>query len=429
MTMKNFIVVGASGDLAKNYIFPALSNLYKTGTEFNYYGFGRTDFSAAQFSQIVTIATENQQLTDRFTYVTGNYDHAGFAALKGKLKNPDSIFYLAIPTSYELVSAILTSLHDLHLVTPDSMVVIEKPFGTDLASAKLLMDRIKNTIGYSRVFLVDHYLTKELVKNIITLRFANPIFQNLWSNKFIKDITIVATETKGIDDRGQYYDKTGAIRDVIQNHCLQLASLITMCQPEAFSPHDFVKEKMSTLKNMRLFLDDFDASVSIGQYRGYRQENGVDPQSTTETKAELIFEVDKPQWRGVPIKIITGKKLSQKRTEIQVTFRQNLDCLWGDKCVLLPPNRLTINIFPSNEIRLTINSEFNPAQNLPTAVDLRLGYTDENQVIRTAYENVIADIAADIRINTPSYQEIIAQWQLIDPIVHHPNFAAKLKEY
>ena len=234
--MKNFVIFGASGDLAKNYIFPALSKLKENGLLFDYYGYGRSSFSHP-----------DQE------YVMGNYDATGLSQLKNVLKNPDSVYYLAIPTSLELVTSILTGLKTNNMVSVNSVVVIEKPFGHDYQSAKLLMDVIKSTVGFDHVFLVDHYLTKELVKNIISLRFANPVFEHLWQQRFIDHIEIIATETRGIDNRASYYDHIGALRDMIQNHCLQLVSLIAMGQPASFDSKLFAQQKLKIINKLSLF--------------------------------------------------------------------------------------------------------------------------------------------------------------------------------
>ncbi|MCL4384604.1 hypothetical protein M1116_04065 [Patescibacteria group bacterium] len=426
--MKNFVVFGASGDLAKNYIYPALANLLKTGLEFDYWGYGRTPFTPSEFTALVAAAS-GRDLASRFHYLSGPYSLAGLALLKTQLRYPDSIFYLGIPTSPELVTDILSALLKLHLISPESMIAIEKPFGFDLPSARLLMNRIRSLVDFEQVFLVDHYLTKELVKNIISLRFANPVLESVWDRFHIKSLEITATETRGIDNRGQYYDRVGALRDMIQNHVLQLIALITMAQPTGISTPAFAAEKLRILKKIRLFNNDFSANVRTGQYQSYLQEKDVHPHSTTETFVQLNLEVNTPQWRGVLIRVVTGKKLEQKSTEIKVIFQNNLRCLWGELCPLLTPNQLIINIYPHNEIRLVLNSEFNPSRVLPQAVDFRLGYSDEKQLMHTAYENVITDIANRDRINSPTYPEILAQWQLIDTIRQHPEFSRHLFAY
>lgn len=417
--MQNFVIFGASGDLAKNYIFPALAKLFSEGLEFDYYGYGRSQFDTSDI----------QKCLKNFTYITGNYDTSGLSSLKPVLKNQDSIFYLAIPTSPELVSSIAHGLVKNNLLSSASVVVIEKPFGYHTASAKQLMSCIKKTIGFSRVFLVDHYLTKELVKNIVSLRFANPILEHLWHRRFIDRIEIIATETRGIDNRGSYYDQVGALRDMVQNHCLQLVTLITMDQPQIIDPIKFSQAKKKILQKISLYYSDYHQSVKLGQYHGYLDEKDVVPDSTTETYVELTLKINTPRWKNTPIKIITGKKLDQKTTQIIVYFKKELDCLWGERCALLPQNKLTINIFPQNEISLTLNSEFNPSKNLPSAVNLRLGYSDEEQQFHTAYENIIVDIAGDIHINSPSYQEILWQWKIIDSIRNHPEFGKKISVY
>lgn len=427
--MKNFIIFGASGDLAKNYIYPSLANLFKTDLKFNYFGYGRTAFTEIEFQSLVKESSPNSKIYKHFTYLSGSYDYAGISQLKNILKDPDSVFYLAVPTSVELTIAIIQSLKKSRLITPDSIIALEKPFGHDYTSAKLLMSKIKKLVNFNQIFFVDHYLTKELVKNIISLRFANPIIQHLWNNKHLEKIEIYATETRGIDNRGLYYDTVGALRDMVQNHCLQLLSLVTMDQPSLITPASFASKKLKVLKHLRLFGTDYNQSVKLGQYKSYTRDLNIDPNSHTDTYAKVTFELDNSRWRGLPITIITGKKLDQKLTEIRLIFKNNLNCLWGEQCRQLPQNQLTINIYPKNEIRLTLNADFNPGKKLPTPSNLFIAYSDKTQIARTAYENVIADIASGNRLNSPSYQEILAQWRLIDNIRSNPLFEQIIKIY
>ena len=378
---------------------------------------------------MVIVVLNLPKISSNFTYITGSYDAAGIAKLKPLLKNPDSVFYLAVPTSVELVTAIISGLKKANLITSGSMIAFEKPFGHDQSSARILMSTIKKLVDFDHIFLVDHYLTKELVKNIISLRFANPIIQHLWNKNHIQEIQINATETRGIDNRGLYYDRVGALRDMVQNHCFQLLSLITMDQPQTISPEAFAANKLKIIKKLRLFNNNFTQSLKIGQYLGYRQEPNVAATSTTETYIKATFEINHPSWLGVPITITTGKKLAQKLTEIRLIFKNNLDCLWGEQCRLLPHNQLIINLYPKNEIRLTLNATFDPGKLFPAQTDLLIGYSDETQITHTAYENVIADIAANNRLNSPSYQEILAQWQVVDSIRSNASFGDNLDIY
>ena len=402
--MKNFVIFGASGDLAKNYLFPALKNLNASGYKFNYFGYARRLLSSSAVSDFGLPG---------FTYVSGEYNKSGLTRLQ-PLLTPDTIFYFALPTELSLIKNIVSALNSFHLISASTRLVFEKPFGSDYPSAKALMNYFDSHHLTPSVFLVDHYLTKNLVKNIISLRFANPIFNYLWNKQFIKEINFTAVETQGINARGSYYDQTGALRDMVQNHLLQLLTLTTMAAPSSFAHADFVSKKLEILQAVKVI----PSSLRLGQYQGYTQELGVNPQSSTETFAKLKIKIDLPQWRGIPLNLVTAKKLDRTITEINIVFNPLSDCLWAEDCHLLVPNQLTITLKPKNDIILTINSSFNPHQTLPRPVTLSLGSLD---VSSSAYENVILDVVANIKLNTPSFAEILLQWQIVDHILNLPH--------
>lgn len=390
--MKNFVIFGASGDLAKNYLFPALENIIAKGHHFNLFGFGRSP----------------AQIPSSFTYVVGQYNTLGLSELAQKISS-DSIFYFALPTRFELIKDVIDGLNYHHLINKDTRLVIEKPFGTDHQSAKQLMSYLQANVGEDKIFLVDHYLTKHLVKNIVHLRFSNPIFAHLWNSQFITEINITATETRGIDDRGEYYDKTGAIRDMFQNHLLQLLALVTMNQPNSYTHAEYVRQKTSILSSV--VIDP--KKVEIGQYQSYQQEVGVDPKSTTETFAKIRLKLNSPNWRDVPINIVTAKKLDQKITEINIIFRQ------PDKS--MAPNQLTITLHPQNDIILTLNN--------PKPISLNLGPLDSSIGSTSAYENMLHDLIDDVKINTPSFEEILLQWEITDKILSIPDLRSRIFTY
>ncbi|MCX6726359.1 MAG: hypothetical protein NTY75_00890 [Candidatus Shapirobacteria bacterium] len=406
--MINFVIFGASGDLAKNYLFPALINLKKSGHKFNYFGYGR--------SPLISSAS-NLNLH----YIQGGYDLPGLSQLKPLLTS-DTIFYFALPTELNLIKTIVSALRSFNLISSSTRLVIEKPFGSDYTSAKALMDYFESNNLTDSVFLVDHFLTKNLVKNIISLRFANPIFSYLWHKQFIKEINLTAVETKGIDARGSYYDQTGAIRDMVQNHLLQLLTLVTMNAPASFNHADFVTQKLAVLQAIKIV----PSSVKLGQYQSYTQELGVDPKSLTETFAKLKLKINLPEWRGIPINIITAKKLDQNITEINIVFNPLDKSIWGDDRRLLVPNQLTITLKPKNDIVLTINSSFNPHKVLPQPLTLSLGSLD---ISSSAYENVILDVLDNVKLNTPSFAEILLQWQIVDQILNLPRLRQHLFYY
>lgn len=420
--MKNdsvFVIFGASGDLAKRMIYPALHGLFKTGVKCQYIGYGRTDYSDEAFRKLVKAAVPEAEdsFINEFSYVAGEYNSSGMEKLKGLLAGKSVTYYLSIPTKYSLISEILDGFVKNDLIVENARIVLEKPFGSDYLSAQKLSKLVENKIGLDKIHLVDHYLAKDLVRDLITLRFANPVFENLWNNKFIESIEIDAIESVGVNNRGEFYDKTGAIRDMIQNHGLQLLALTTMNQPASFSFSEFVKEKVSVLNNLKVFGERSSENIMIGQYKGYLEETHVDPNSLTETFASIVFGVDNDRWHGVPIKITTGKKLSEKRTSITVTFRPELKCIWGEKCSELERNKLVINIYPDNEIRFGVNSEFNPGKNFPTPLDLVFSFSDNVEIMKSPYENALLDIHNQEKMYTPSFEEILSSWKIIDRLI------------
>jgi glucose-6-phosphate 1-dehydrogenase len=415
--MKTLILFGASGDLAKEKLFPALYENYKSGYVCKYIGFGRTSMSDLEFRNIVkdSVGEDDEKFLSKFSYTEGAYDSKGLKNLVGKIDPEESIYYLAIPNRYDIVKTLIDGLEENDLISKGSQIVLEKPFGTDFDSAQKLISFLKEKVGEEKVYPIDHYLAKDLVRNLITLRFANPVFENLWNNQYIKKVEIDIKEKDGIKNRGEYYDSTGAIKDMIQNHGLQLLSLITFNQPKSFNSDDFHKEKEDVLKNTKVFTNEFKGNIKIGQYEGYRDEEYVDSKSNTETYTSITFEIDNERWKSVPIKITTGKKLEEKITSVRIYFATFNDCLWQGNCDLVTQNVLTINIFPENNVKLSVNTEFKPNIELPKIKELRFDFKKED-MLNMAYANALKDIYNKEKSYTPSFEEILLSWKLIDDI-------------
>jgi len=413
--MKNIVIFGVSGDLSQRYILPALQKLSAKGHHFNYFGFARS-LPGPQFKK---------GFLKKINYFTGNYDYDGLASLSKEI-TPDTIFYFSLPTSFELISSLISALNKYKLIDSRTRLVIEKPFGSDSTTAKKLMNYLEKSVGQENIFLVDHYLTKELVRNLVSLRFANPIIDHLWDRYHIQEINIIAIESEGIGSRGGYYDQIGAVRDMVQNHCLQLLALVTLTQPPSFNTEDFVTKKLEILDHLQL-LNPISKSISLGQYHGYLNEPGVPAKSSTETFAEIKFELDLPRWKGVPITITTGKKLSQKLTEINIIFKPNSEPnLWKDRRSLAP-NTLTVNLTPDSDIYLSLNSSFQPHAERPKPKKLHIGHLSLHP--SSAYQNVILDIISGVKINTPSFAEVLSQWRLTDRILSTPKVRSQMFIY
>jgi glucose-6-phosphate 1-dehydrogenase len=415
--MKTLVLFGASGDLAQKKLFPALYENYNKGFQCQYVGYGRSNLTNKTFREEIkgAIEKEDANFLSNFSYVQGAYNKENLKKLKGLLNPSETIFYLAIPNRFDIVKELIDGLKANELIKKETQIVIEKPFGQDYKSAKALKDFLEKRVDEKQIYPIDHYLAKDLVRNLITLRFANPIFENLWNNEFISKIDIDVKEKEGIGNRGQYYDNTGAIKDIIQNHGLQLLSLITFNQPKSFSSEDFHQEKEVILKDTRIYNDDFKENIKIGQYNGYLEEKHVDRNSTTETFASITFEVKNKRWENVPITIATGKRLEKKSTSVKIYFKTLNNCLWENRCDIVTRNILTINIYPENSIKLSINTEFNPNSNLPKTKDLKLDFPKDN-LLNLAYSNALKDIYNREKSYTPSFKEILYSWELIDKI-------------
>jgi glucose-6-phosphate 1-dehydrogenase len=372
------ILFGATGDLAHRKIVPALYNLARLGELPAPFGVVATSTSVtapdayrADLRRSLDSFSRTQPVDGgvwgpfaaAVTTVAGDYGRPeAFRALRERVEGferergtgGNRLFYLALPPS--LFPSILGGLKEAGLLHPPgngpwSRVVIEKPFGRDLASARELNRLVGQVLDERQTFRIDHYLGKETVQNILVFRFGNSIFEPLWNRKYIDQVQITMAETLGVERRGKFYDATGVVRDVVQNHLLQLLALVGMELPATFNADDIRDEKAKLLRSVR---PPSPADVVYGQYRGYRDEQGVKPASRTPTFAALRLHVDNWRWQGVPFYIRAGKALRRRTTEISIHFQQIPFCLFGreDVCQLIEPNVLTLRIQPDEGIGL-----------------------------------------------------------------------------
>ena len=421
-----FVLFGASGDLSREKIYPALFNIFDPEKSFSYLGYSRTLFTGDEFKNLVrdsvikkypqANAQKLTQFINRFRYVSGSYDAAGIAQLKYTQKNVFRYYYLAIPSDFALIKSIVDGLDQDHL-TKRSIIVLEKPFGFDYASAKQLNNFLRRFFPEEMIYRIDHYLAKDLVQDILALRFANPIFVPIWNNQYIQDITINIMEKEGIRNRGQYYENSGVIRDMIQNHALQLLALTLMDMPKSLSSADIDLAKTNIFKKLKLFRYGKSMPVTIGQYDGYRREKYVDPKSLVETFVSMVLEVDNENWRGVPIHIVSGKKMSQKTTDITVNFKNIEHCFWNKDQCKIKNNQIRINIQPDNDIHLRLNSEFDPTSKCAIPTMLRFGYEDNKFILKDSYENALQDLFCQDRFTCTNSNEILLAWKIIDKVI------------
>ncbi len=430
MDKKEFVLFGASGDLARQKLYPALFTLFDPGASMRYIGFARSEMSLSVFRESVksSVLAEDtgadkerlEAFCSAWTYVSGSYDASGIAQIAqsetGSESEVERFFYLSIPSGEELIASIADGLKEHGLINDLSAIVLEKPFGSDYASAERINDLLSKYFSESQIFRIDHYLAKDLVQDLLALRFANPVFDPVWNGKYIDRIEIDIKETEGIRGRGQYYDQSGVIRDMVQNHALQLLAFTVMDQPENLSAASIHKEKIAVLKKVRLW-DAETASVSIGQYEGYREEPYVAKDSLTETKASLTVCVDTPAWKSVPITILSGKKLDEKTTDITVYFKKRPHSMWDASGCSLSENVIRVNVAPHNDIRLRLNSEFDLRKKCAFPTELRFGFQDNRFILNEPYENALRDLFARDQSIFINSEEIALSWKFIDDVL------------
>ncbi|RJR23424.1 glucose-6-phosphate dehydrogenase [Candidatus Microgenomates bacterium] len=428
MEKRKFIIFGASGNLATSKIYPALYRLFIRGIYCDYTGFGRTSFSNEEFRNLVKRSLPEKiwneetarDFLKKFSYVEGSYDKEGVKKLKKEIRGFRVTYYMAIPITYDLIKRVLSGLKENRLIDKDAKIVLEKPFGTDYSSAQKLNLLLEKHFEERQIFRIDHYLAKDLVKNLFVLRFANLIFEPVWNSKYIKAIRISLKEETGIEERGEYYDQTGAIRDVIQNHLLQLLTLVTMDRPEDLNSASIHDEKARILKKIRLFEKEGFKNIEIGQYESYRNEKDVKKGSLTETKALLVVEVNTERWRGVPIYLFTGKKLKEKTSDIEIEFKSEEKHLWGGNCLIPPENKLSINIQPEYSVNFQLNS-VPDSEKCPKPISLRFSFLESEAMIKDAYENALFDLYQDDRSVFLGSDEILYSWEFIDSVIKKIN--------
>ncbi len=440
----SIIVIGASGDLARKKIFPALFALYCQSflpKDVNIIGFARSPMSDEGFRSLITenltcryapgvsCAQYMDEFLSRCIYCSGAYDsHEAFLNLYERVRplegagRANRVYYMAIPPF--LFLDVTRALGDAGLVNCDespgwSRAVVEKPFGSDRASSDELVAGMARVFSEEQTFRIDHYLGKEVIQNLLVLRFANGIFAPLWSRDCVESVRIAWKEDIGVGDRGGYFDTYGIVRDVMQNHLLQILSLVAMEPPSHFDALHVRDEKVRVLRAIPpVALED----VVLGQYRSYTEEPGIPRDSRTPTFAAAVLKINNARWDGVPFHISAGKGLDQRITEIRMRFRPVADVTFRDATGSASANELVIRVQPDEGIHLNI---INKAPGLEmklveTALDLRYASTFD-ALIPDAYECLLLDVIRGDKSLFIRHDELAAAWDIFTPALHEMN--------
>ncbi len=419
MSTVDLVIFGASGDLARRKILPSLNHLAaRNGNPLRVIGAGRSEQSQQQFRELVGESSGNRDLASTAEWVQLNYrDPASFAPIKQLMDGGSSaIFYLATPP--ETFSDILGAVGQSGMATkgdPNRRIVVEKPLGHDLLSARKLNSQLAASFDEEQIFRIDHYLAKDTVQNVLALRFSNSLFEPVWNRNLVESILITAAEEEGIGTRAGYYDHIGAVRDMIQNHVLQLLALVTMEPPITFDADYIRRAKRLALRSMSP-LDP--ASAVRGQYEGYLDEEGVSPDSRRETYAAARISIENWRWDGVPIFVRTGKALKRRATEIVIKLRDAPSLRVGGRRQRGIPTLIVIRIQPDEGITLRIGAKRPGVRFEMVPAGMRLDYARlSRSALPDAYENVLNEVLAGGHSAFPGGEEIELSWEIVDPLI------------
>lgn len=459
------VIFGVTGDLARKKLMPAVYDLTNRGLlppGFALTGFARRDWATQDFAQIVHDAVKEnartpfreatwRQLSEGIRFVQGTFDDDdAFDRLRETVEDLDvnrgtggnHAFYLSVPPS--AFPVVCKQLARSGLSHPaDGMwrrVVIEKPFGHDLASARELQEIVSSVFRPDDIFRIDHYLGKETVQNLLALRFANQLFEPIWNANYVDHVQITMAEDIGIGGRAGYYDGIGAARDVIQNHLLQLLALTAMEEPVSFSAHDLRAEKVKVLSAVRL-PRDLGRHTARAQYRagwqggekviGYAQEEGFNPNSTTETFAAVRVDIDTRRWAGVPFYLRTGKRLAKRVTEIAIVFKKAPHLPFESTSTAeLGKNALVIRVQPDEGVTLRFGAKVPGTAMEVRDVTMDFGYGHAfTEASPEAYERLILDVLLGDPPLFPQNEEVELSWKILDPIIDYWAHHGKPDEY
>ncbi|MEA1786915.1 glucose-6-phosphate dehydrogenase [Arenibacter sp. GZD96] len=467
-TNQMLVIFGASGDLTARKLIPALYNLYKGGhlpEHFVVLGTSRSNLTDGEFRKKVVLESMylKDDLKDKaddfintfadklFYQDLGEGYDVRFDKLATRISDLNKkfqtdhnyIFYLSTPPNlYETIAKNLAAENLNNESKGWKRLIVEKPFGYSLKTAQELNHGLHRYFEEPQIYRIDHYLGKETVQNLLVTRFSNSIFEPLWNRNYIQHVEITNAESVGVEKRGGYYDKSGALRDMFQNHLLQIVSLVVMEPPISAKAEDIRNEKVKALKSLKIMTDEktlydntiraqYVASVINGEkVKGYREEEGVDPESKTETYAAIKFFVDNWRWKDVPFFVRTAKRMPTKVTEVVIHFKSPHHHIFSDADVLNKDNKLVIRIQPDEGILIKFGVKV-PGQGFKVErANLDFNYSslaDSN--IMEAYERLLLDaMQGDATLYARS-DEVEAAWEFVDPILKYWENGTDVRTY
>ncbi|QDC01979.1 glucose-6-phosphate dehydrogenase [Mesorhizobium sp. 8] len=440
----DFIVFGGTGDLAERKLLPALyyrQRDHQFSEPTRIIGTSRAKLSDADFQAFARKAITDHVKADdidekelekflaRFSYVPADATTGvGFDELKKAVGDSDRIraFYMAVSPS--LFGDISHQLREHRLITPNSRIVVEKPIGRDLASARALNDLVGDDFGEQQIFRIDHYLGKETVQNLMALRFANMLYEPLWNSAHIDHVQITVAETVGLEDRVTYYDKAGALRDMVQNHILQLLCLVAMEAPSSMDADAVRDEKLKVLRALKRINGNEAPKLTVrGQYRagasaggpveGYVEELGHG--SDTETFVAIKAEIANWRWAGVPFYLRTGKRLATRVSEIVIEFKQIPHSIFGESAGNISPNQLVIRLQPNEGVKQYLMvKDPGPGGMRLRQIPLDMSFAQSfHSRAPDAYERLVMDVVRGNQTLFMRRDEVEAAWSWVDPIL------------
>jgi len=414
----DLVIFGASGDLAQRKILPSLKRLAAPGgMELRVIGAGRTAQTTAHFRDIVRTRSGSQRLAATAEWARVDYkSKATFLGLKKLVAGAEHvIFYMATPP--ETAGDIIRTLSQARLTSkgdPTRRIVMEKPLGHDLESARKLNEQLAKAFAEQQIFRIDHYLAKDTVQNVLAFRFSNSLFEPVWNRNLVETIQITVAEKEGIGKRAGYYDQNGAVRDIIQNHMLQLLALVTMEPPTTFDAEYVRRAKRAALRAM----SPINPGLAVrGQYIGYLDEEAVANDSRRETYVALRVSIENWRWDGVPIFLRTGKALKRRVTEVVIKLRDAPHLRIGGNRQRGVPSLIVIRIQPDEGITMRFGSKVPGSAMEVRDVNMDFGYgiafTESSP---EAYERLILDVLLGDPPLFPRHEEVELAWKILDPV-------------